>query len=137
MNNVKNNVQNSDSEQCPELKLGWVHRMHTQGPGCMLGRSCCGAPGAVSQASPTPYRGLPLGRVAVRTGCVRRPCCVLCHESCRRTPLEVLRVVSQPPRPCRAPPDRIVAHARSCRSIVSRHRQWPGLPPATIQPIVS
>ena len=25
---------NSDSKQCTELKLSWVHSVHTQGPGC-------------------------------------------------------------------------------------------------------
>ena len=29
-----NSVPNSDSEQCPESKLGWVHRVHILGPGC-------------------------------------------------------------------------------------------------------
>ena len=38
----------------------------------------------------------------------------------------LLRAVSQPPRPCRTPPGRIVAHARLCRSIVSRHTQQSG-----------
>ena len=42
-----NSIPNSDSKQCPESKLGWVHRVHTQGLGCTRTALCRGAQGVV------------------------------------------------------------------------------------------
>ena len=56
-------VQNSDSEQCTESKLGWVHQVHTlaqaarTAPRPAVSQLCCGMQGAVSQAQHRPYRG--------------------------------------------------------------------------------
>ena len=36
-----NSVQNSDSEQCTESKLGWVHQVHTLTQAVRTGRAHC------------------------------------------------------------------------------------------------
>ena len=50
-----NSVPNSDSEQCPESKLGWVHRVRTLGTGC-------------KHTAPRPRAQRALGVLSWRTG---------------------------------------------------------------------
>ena len=59
-----NNVPNSDLEQCPELKLGWEHRVHTQWT-----QAAHTAPKQHAQCL-----GRALGCVVARTGVVSWPC---------------------------------------------------------------
>ena len=51
-----NSVPNSDSKQCPESKLGWVHQVNTLAQLARTGRAHCAQ--AVSWACARPYRGL-------------------------------------------------------------------------------
>ena len=82
-----NSYSNSDSKQSPESKLGWVHRMHTQGPGgvhtvprpcaqrvlSIVSRSCHYARTAVSSPLPVMinklYRNPSLCRSSCRASC--------------------------------------------------------------------
>ena len=88
-----NSVSNSDSKQCTESKLGWVHRMHTLNPNCAPtaralrpGRArttpCRGVQCAMSQAQhrlcrkpPRSYHGCVAARTRALLCLVSRPCC--------------------------------------------------------------
>ena len=83
---LMNSVQNSDSEQCTESKLGQVHNVHTHGLGCEHAARWAGrvvAHRAPCGGLPLSYRGLPLGRVArcAVLYVVARPCALLCVVS--------------------------------------------------------
>ena len=140
-----NSDPNSESEQYTELRLGWVHRVHTLNPGC-------------PRTAPRPRaRRNVVARVRLcrgtLPGCVAgAPCLVTAHSSAlaRRIatllplpPVTIQNCIATQsmPRgqcePCRALPGRIVAPAWPCRSIVLRHAQRPGLSSVTIQNFVS
>ena len=56
-----NSVLNSDSKQCTESKLGWVHQVHTLAQPARTGREHCTQAGhvaTVSWACARPYRDL-------------------------------------------------------------------------------
>ena len=137
-----NSVQNSDSDQCPESKLGWVHRMHTQGLGCALSRPCCGAPGVVLQASPDRNLAFLLA-VSQRAPAVSQAVSrtrAHCYASCR----SLLDRVALLPAVSWRIPGRVAALYRDTTSdqafLLSRykrHPHQPGLLPVTIQLIVS
>ena len=94
-----NSVPNSDSEQCIESRLGWVHRMHTLNPSCV----------------PTARAlrlGCGLGAVSWRTlGCVVAP-----SRSCRRCPLPCRNLLSVTIQVCIA--TQLLAARRVARRIV-------------------
>ena len=139
-----NNVPNNDSEQCIELRLGWVRRVHTLNPSWAPGRPCRGAPGAVSHASP--------GRIvaflsavssAVPRAVSPRSCSRYC-ASCRN----LLGYVAWLPAVSWRMPGHVAVLYRDTTSgkafLLSRYKRLyrdtphkPGLPPVMIQPIVS
>ena len=96
-----NNVSNSDSEQCPESKLGWVH---THGPGCTLGRSCRGTHWHHVADLARPCRGAHLTvwrRTQDRVATQALPCRALCRWRRDAAPPCALPCVSQLPAPYR------------------------------------
>ena len=122
---------NSDSEQCTESKLGWVHRVHTQ-------RTLVARMVRPGRARTTPR---PLSHCTVwwRAGCrIAGPAPAVSQALSAVLWLVAGRVVglnsdtpstkvmraSRVTRPLR----RIVTPSRPCRSIVSRHSQLPSLP---------
>ena len=116
-----NSVPNSDSEQCTESKLGWVHQVHTLAQPTRTSRAHC------AQA----------GLVVVRTG-QARPCrnahpavsCAVPCSPCRRAPEHAaVRIVAPYVVSWRFPP----AVSRLSRDTTQR----PSRPPFTIQFIVS
>ena len=133
-----NNVPNSDSEQCTESKLGWVHQVHTLTQAARTApRPCaqrrvaglawpCRRPGlAVSQAWP--------GRVVAPSRPCRRH-----RRSCHRPSLGRITAVPRAPlcalcRAYRSSVRRIAALLRAA----SRYNPATKLPPVTIQFIIS
>ena len=75
-----NSVLNSDSEQCTESRLGWVHRVHTLNPGC--------APTARTQ----PVSWHAIGRIVAPS------------RSCRGSPLPCHCAHARTGAPCRSLP---------------------------------
>ena len=109
----KNSGPNSDSEQCTESKLGWVHQVHTLNPACSP-RPTVSQPVAVRVAA--------CGRSCRR---LRRPCRSLWSVVSQACP--ALRVMSRALVCVARLLRRIVVPSRPCRSIVSRHSQLPSL----------
>ena len=86
-----NSDPNSDSKQCPESKLGWVHKVHTQGPGC-----------AHTARTLRPGRATPRsGAVSWRRIVAPLRLCRSVHWLCRAPPGHDTKFVSQH-NPCRA-----------------------------------
>ena len=96
-----NSVQNSDSKQCTESRLGWVHRVHTLNLGCapiarwagrvVAHRGCIMAPlSAVSRLCPA--ISWPCHRAHVRAG-----------TPCRSSLRSRYKKLYRDPSPCRSP----------------------------------
>ena len=106
-----NSVSNSDSEQCTESKLGWVHQVPTLAqptrtsratvPRLAVSRRVVARTGAVSQAQP--------GRVATYA----QPCRALCRARHVVAPPSILLRVPQLPAPYRG------AFPKICRAYLA------------------
>ena len=81
-----NSVPNSDSEQCTESKLGWVHQVHTLTQLARTGRAHCTQAGHVTA-------------VSWRAGC----CIVSPAPAVSQAWLAVSRIVLPCRAPCREP----------------------------------
>ena len=145
-----NSYPNSDSKQCPESKLGWVHRMHTQGtlatttlrPGRVLGAVLWPHP-AVSCRVAACTRAL-ASRVAASRPAVSQPPPPPPpphHDTKNRVVIQLLPLALRsrcaPCRACRSALHRIMAHCCAISQPLARHVVTPGLPPVTIQTIIS
>ena len=132
-----NNVPNSDSKQCTESRLGWVHTLN---PGCALGPPyhgvpgamswpCCSARPAVSQCKPVriavharPYRVLYCPRRVVGQGAVSRA--VSRNKAAPSTTIQNLYrgspLVARSPS-CHDTNDCIVNHLNGQAALLSRY----------------
>ena len=133
-----NSVPNSDSEQCTESKLGWIHQMHTLAQPGRTGHAHyaqAGCVAAMSWAYARPYRGLwsavlQTWPAMLQTWPAMSPLESphTQHQGHARAPCRALAHVSQIPCAVSQSAERRIA-APSC--IVSRHKVAPL--PATIQ----
>ena len=144
-----NSYPNSDSKQCPESKLGWVHRMHTHGtlaastlrPGRVLGAVLWPHP-VMSCRVATCMPALASRVVASRPTVSQRP---PRHNTKNRVVIQLLSLVLRARcapcrahcRACRSALHRIMAHCCAVSQPLARRVVTPGLPPVTIQTIIS
>ena len=112
-----NSVSNSDSEQCPESRLGWVHKVHTLNPSCAHIASAL-RPGSAQRR----VVACALGHIVVPSPIVSRLCPAVswpCPAMSLRArvhwhavsqlPLVTIQKLYRDPSPYRAP-----CHARCC-----------------------
>ena len=141
MNSDPNSDPNSDSKQCPESKLGWVHRVHTQGPSCAptaprLWAQCrvVACTGAISWLCPAVSQAMSCAHAAVSSpppviikNLYRDPnlCRAHCAPCCTRC-----RLFRRAPVLCRR------ALLRCIVALVGLCRDARPTPPFTIQMIV-
>ena len=137
-----NSVRDSDSEQCTESKLGWVHHVHTLTQAARPGRahSACWAP----CRGPLPDRiVVEPGRVTMRMRTLARHVAALCHpprsryKNCIGTLAPAARRVERPAARVAMPLRRVPGPCVLYRSPWMHCIMTQGRSSATIQGFVS